>query len=220
MLFIWKIFHKSLTRKLCVGVFYHINLYQLWNNTPLHKMYSYTFKGSIMKVLETAYTDSIYSNLNKAGHFENYFKTICNRIIRIRRQFPSQKSNRLQFICIHIYTFVVNFNRKVTSCLPLMKARFEAGKSGTPNRSRLNAHSHTDWAIEDQASKLIATARDKWAFSPNNFTADWLSHLALAINMFVVVNFDALTQNNCTHFFFWNRLLILIIWPRVTCQHC
>ena len=45
--------------------------------------------------------------------------------------------------------------------------------------SRLNAHSQTDWAIEDQAKNLHSTARpyDEWAFSPLDFTAVWLSHL-------------------------------------------
>ena len=62
--------------------------------------------------------------------------------------------------------------------------------------SRLNAHSQTDWAIEDQAKNFNSTARpyDEWAFSPLDFTAIWLSHLALALYMFVVVNFDALAQ--------------------------
>ena len=61
--------------------------------------------------------------------------------------------------------------------------------------SRLNAHSQTDWAIEDQAKNLNSTAHpyDEWAFSPLDFTAVWLSHLALALYMFVV-NFDALAQ--------------------------
>ena len=62
--------------------------------------------------------------------------------------------------------------------------------------SRLNAHSQTDWAIEDQAKNLNSTARPygEWAFSPLDFTAVWLSHLALAIYMFIVANFDALAQ--------------------------
>ena len=34
----------------------------------------------------------------------------------------------------------------------------------------------------------------EWEFSPLDFTADWLSRLALAIYMFVVVKFDALAQ--------------------------
>ena len=62
--------------------------------------------------------------------------------------------------------------------------------------SRLNAHWQTDWAIEDQAKNLNSTARpyDQRAFSPLGPTVSWLSHLALAIYIFVVVNFDALAQ--------------------------
>ena len=62
--------------------------------------------------------------------------------------------------------------------------------------SRLNARWQTDWANEDQAKNLNSTARpyDQQAFSPLDLTASWLSHLALSIYMFVVVNFDALAQ--------------------------
>ena len=60
--------------------------------------------------------------------------------------------------------------------------------------SRLNARWQTDWAIEDQVKNLNSTARpyDQRVFSPLGPTVSWLSHLALAIYMFVVVNFDAL----------------------------
>ena len=62
--------------------------------------------------------------------------------------------------------------------------------------SRLNARWQTDWAIEDQAKNLNSTARpyDQRAFSPLDPTVSWFSHLALAIYIFVVVNFDALAQ--------------------------
>ena len=62
--------------------------------------------------------------------------------------------------------------------------------------SRLNARWQTDGAIEDQAKNLNSTARayDQRAFSPLDPTVSWLSHLALAIYIFVVVNFDALAQ--------------------------
>ena len=64
--------------------------------------------------------------------------------------------------------------------------------------SRLNARWQTDWAIEDQAKKknLKSTACpcDQRAFIPLDPTISWLSHLALAIYMFVVVNSDALVQ--------------------------
>ena len=60
---------------------------------------------------------------------------------------------------------------------------------------RLHAHCHTDWAIENQAKNLnsIAHPYDQRAFSPLDPTAGWLSHLALAIYMFVV-NSNALVQ--------------------------
>ena len=56
--------------------------------------------------------------------------------------------------------------------------------------SRLNARWQTDWAIEDQAKNLNSTARpyDQRAFSPLDPTVSWLSHLALAIYIFVVVS--------------------------------
>ena len=62
--------------------------------------------------------------------------------------------------------------------------------------SRLNARWQTDWAIEDQAKNLNSTARpyDQRAFSPLGPTVSWLSHLALAIYIFAVVNLDALAQ--------------------------
>ena len=62
--------------------------------------------------------------------------------------------------------------------------------------SRLNARWQTDWAIEDQAKNLNSTAGpyDQRAFSPLDPTVSWLSHLALAIYIFVFINFDALAQ--------------------------
>ena len=62
--------------------------------------------------------------------------------------------------------------------------------------SRLNARWQTDWVIEDQAKNLNSTARpyDQRAFSPLDPNVSWPSHLALAIYIFVVVNFDALAQ--------------------------
>ena len=64
--------------------------------------------------------------------------------------------------------------------------------------SRLNARWQTDWAIEDQAKNLNSTARpyDQRAFSPLGPTVSWLSHLALAINIFVVeLNIACLCQS-------------------------
>ena len=61
--------------------------------------------------------------------------------------------------------------------------------------SSLNVHLQTDWAIENQGINFNSTPRlyDERTFSPPDFTANWLSHLALAIYMFVV-NVDALAQ--------------------------
>ena len=62
--------------------------------------------------------------------------------------------------------------------------------------SRLNARWQTDWAIDYQAKNLNSTARpyDQRAFSPLGPTVSWLSHLALAIYIFVVVKSDSLAQ--------------------------
>ena len=86
---------------------------------------------------------------------------------------------------------------KETSCVPLLNAGFEPIK-GLRHQiaSRLNARWQTDWAIEDQAKNLNSTVLpyDQRALSPLDPTAVWHSHLALAIYIFVVVNFDALAQ--------------------------
>ena len=88
------------------------------------------------------------------------------------------------------------FNRKETSCLPLLNAGFEPKVS--------DIYSPADWMPADKPTEisriklknLNSTARpyDQQAFSPLDLTASWLSHLALAIYMFVVVNFHALAQ--------------------------
>ena len=52
---------------------------------------------------------------------------------------------------------------------------------------RLNARWQTHWAFEDQVKNLNSTARpyDQRAFRPLGPTVSWLSHLALAIYMFL-----------------------------------
>ena len=87
-------------------------------------------------------------------------------------------------------------NRKETSCVPLLNAGFEPGVPDTK--------SPADWMLADKLTELSRiklknlnlTARpyDQRAFSPLDPTVSWLSHLALAIYIFVVVNFDALAQ--------------------------
>ena len=99
-------------------------------------------------------------------------------------------------------------NRKDTSYVPLQNAGFECGVPDTKSPadwmladkptelSRIKLKTWTDWAIEDQAKNLNSTARPYYqrAFSPLDPTVSWLSHLALAIYIFVVVNFDALAH--------------------------
>ena len=81
-----------------------------------------------------------------------------------------------------------------------------------PISSRLNACWQTDWAIEDQAKNLNSTARpyDQQAFSPPDPTAIWHPHLALAIYIFVVVNFDALAQ--ASDFRIERRQVVFLCW--------
>ena len=78
--------------------------------------------------------------------------------------------------------------------------------------SRLNACWQTDLTIEDQAKNLNSTARpyDQETFSPLDLTASWLSHLALATYMFVVVNCDALAQASDI----WNEMgqVVFLCW--------
>ena len=81
-----------------------------------------------------------------------------------------------------------------------------------PISSRLNVWWQTDGAIEDQAKNLNSTARpyDHQAFSPSDPTAIWHSHLALAIYIFVFVNFDALAQ--ASDFRIERRQAVLLCW--------
>ena len=81
-----------------------------------------------------------------------------------------------------------------------------------PIFSRLNACWQTDWAIEDEAKNLHSTARpyDQQAFSPPDSTAIWHSHLALAVYIFVVVNFDALAQ--ASDFRIDRRQVVFLCW--------
>ena len=72
----------------------------------------------------------------------------------------------------------------------------------------------TGWAIEDQAKNSNSTARpyDQRAFSPLYPTASCLSHLALAIYMFVVVSFDGLAQAG--HILIERRQVVFLCWTQ------
>ena len=109
----------------------------------------------------------------------------------------------LSHLALAIYIFVVInfdapalFKSKGDKLCSSAECRIWTRGPKHPIASRLNAHWQTDWAIQDQAKNLNSTARpyDQRAFSPLGPTVSWLSHLALAINIFVVVNFDALAQ--------------------------
>ena len=106
---------------------------------------------------------------------------------------------------ILVWMFVVNFEALAQasdfrierrSCLTLLNAGFETGKSETPNRRQTECPHTNRLSYRGSSKNLNSTGRpyDEWAFSLLDFTADWLSHLALVIYMFVVVNFDALAQ--------------------------
>ena len=62
--------------------------------------------------------------------------------------------------------------------------------------SRLNAHWQTDWAIEDQAKNFELDSPSLWSASiqPTRPHCQLAFAPALAIYIFVVVNFDALAQ--------------------------
>ena len=123
---------------------------------------------------------------------------------------------------IHTYTFVVNFDalaqasdfrieRRQVVFLCWMQDSNPEGL-WNPIFSRLNACWQTDWAIEDQAKNVNSTARsyDQQAFSPPDPTVIWHSHLALAIYIFVVVNFDALAQ--ASDFRIERRQVVFLCW--------
>ena len=83
--------------------------------------------------------------------------------------------------------------------------------------------SSADWMPADKPTELSriklknlnSTARpyDQQAFSPPDPTAIWHSHLALAIYIFVVVNFDALAQ--ASDFRIERRQVVFLCWEPV-----
>ena len=87
-------------------------------------------------------------------------------------------------------------------------------------QSLSETQSSADWKPADKPTELSriklkslnSTARpyDQQAFSPPDPTAIWHSHLALAIYIFVVVNFDALEQ--ASDFRIKRRQLVFLCW--------
>ena len=86
-------------------------------------------------------------------------------------------------------------NVNETSCLPLRNIWFEPGslKTNLP-QTECPLTNWLSYQGSNQTLNSIARPYEQRALSPLDPTATWLSHLALAIYMFVVVNFDALTQ--------------------------
>ena len=87
-------------------------------------------------------------------------------------------------------------NRKETSCVPLLNAGFEPGVPDTKSPAELMLADKLTELSRITLKNLNSTAHpyDQRAFSPLDPTVSWLSHLALAIFISVVVNFDALAQ--------------------------
>ena len=107
--------------------------------------------------------------------------------------------------CIHTYLLLISmlwhrqaiFKSKGDKLCSSAECRIWTRGPRHQIASRLNACWKTDWAIEDQAKKNLNSAArpyDQRAFCPLDPTVSWLSHLALAIYIFGVVNFDALAQ--------------------------
>ena len=100
--------------------------------------------------------------------------------------------------------------RKETNYLPLLNTGFEQNLEQNLQQTECPL---TNWlGYRDQTNKMnsIASPFDQRAYSPLDPTADWLLHLALAIFMFVVVNFDALAQGG--DFRIGRRQVVFLCW--------
>ena len=84
----------------------------------------------------------------------------------------------------------------------------------TPNRQQTECSLTNRLSYRGSSKNLNSTARpyDQQAFSPPDPTAIWHSHLALAIYIFVVVNFDALAQ--ASDFRIERRQVVFLCWEQ------
>ena len=121
------------------------------------------------------------------------------------------------------------------ACLPacllwhrqaIFESKGDKLSSSAESRIRTQGVSETqspaDWMPADKPTELSriklknlnSTARpyDQQAFSPPDPTAIWHSHLALAIYIFVVVNFDALAQ--ASDFRIERRQVVFLCWEQ------
>ena len=116
--------------------------------------------------------------------------------------------NRYTYIHTYIHTCLLLLISMLWHRQAIFESKGDKLSSSAEGRIRTwksqGTYSPADWMPTHKPTELSriklknlnSTARpyDEWAFSPLDFTAVWLSHLALAIYMFVVVNFDALAQ--------------------------
>ena len=104
------------------------------------------------------------------------------------------------------------FASKEIGCLTLLNAGFEPRRSLEHNRQQTECPLTNRLSYWGSSKNLNSPARpyDQRVFSPFNPTAVWPSHLALAIYMFVVVNFDALAQ--ASGFRIERRKVVFLCW--------
>ena len=129
----------------------------------------------------------------------NYIPCKCMFMFHPHNSYLKTNTNKPILVYIHTCALLLILmlctgkrfsSRKETSCLPLLNAGFDAGKSQTLNRQQTECPLTNRPSYQGSCKNVNSTARpyDEWAFNPLDFTADWISHLALATYMFVVVN--------------------------------
>ena len=130
-------------------------------------------------------------------------------------------------LALAIYIFVVvNFDALAQASDFRIERRQDKLSSSAESRIRTqeisDTYSPADWMPADKPTEpsritlknVNSTARpyDQQAFSPPDPTAIWHSHLALAIYIFVVVNFDALAQ--ASDFPIERRQVVFLCWEQ------
>ena len=119
------------------------------------------------------------------------------KLIKLRQPVPMMSEH-----LAHLTSLPVNFNAKATyqskgdklSCSAECRIRTLEVWDTKSLTDRMPTHKPTELATIKQNLNSIARPYCGRAFRQLDITASWLSHLALAIYMFVVVNFDDLSQ--------------------------
>ena len=129
------------------------------------------------------------------------------------------------YMCVHIYIYVcvfvvVDFDALAQASDIQIERRHVVFLCWMQDLNPGPRHQIPDWMLADKPTELTriklknfnSTARpyDQRAFSPLDPTVSWLSHLALAIYIFVVVNFDALAQASDTQI--ERRHVVFLCW--------